>query len=686
MPLDFPRRVQAGVAAGVAVACLALSATPAFASGVRSREWWLQALHVTQAWQSTHAGGVTVALLDTGVDPNQPDLTGSVTTGPDYSDSGRVHGGPFWGIHGTAMASLIAGHGHGAGQAAGMMGVAPAATILSIRVTLESNDPLLADANIAAGLPTAIARGIRYAVRHGATVIDLPLDPVTAPGAPGAGGSPAERSAVAYALAHKVVLVAPAGDDATPGTDPVNFPAAYPGVISVGAFGSTFTKAAFSSQQPYVTLTAAGDGVVAASSPAGYTQLSSTAAASAMVAGIVALIRAQFPALSPAQVTKALTESTLYRRSGGQNNGSGAGTVDAARALAAAARMIEAVPASGQSAAPAGTPAPQPPSPPAAGTASKGSLRHTLLIDVAAAVAVFVVLVLAILGYSRLRRRRARAARLAEVRAAAQVTGRRPRQPAPVTTGASPEGYVPAPLSPGLPATTSSLPAGLAARRAAGSESAFPDSAFPESAFAGSPFAGTADHGAPGAGLDGLGGAPGTRSPAGPGGPAVGGPAGSGAGPAIAGGAAARFVGSHRLGVPRTPKITGTPPWEPAPEPDGEIPWAQAPPPPGGGRPFATGQPVQSAPPPQFPVPEPQEPEVSPWDAVAEEAWPGGPAADRPHPPAMPGGAASNGTRGHAHGPGNGTADEDSASRPIYVWDPGDPTGPVPPPDEDNWH
>src|SRR5207248_2597464 len=126
---------------GLAVACLALNAAPVFAAGssIRSQEWWLRKLHVTQAQQSAHARGVTVAVLDTGVDRDQDDLAGAVDTGPDYTDSGRVDGGPFWGIHGTAMASLIAGHGHGRGRDAGILGVAPGATILPVRVTLESD-------------------------------------------------------------------------------------------------------------------------------------------------------------------------------------------------------------------------------------------------------------------------------------------------------------------------------------------------------------------------------------------------------------------------------------------------------------------------------------------------------------------------------------------------------------------
>ena len=242
MSPGFPRRAQAGVAVGVALTFLVMASSPALADRVRSQEWWLRTMHVTRAWRSTQGAGVTVALLDTGVDAKQADLDGSVITGPDYTHSGRTPGGAFWGVHGTEIASIIAGHGHGAGNNAGVMGVAPQAKILSVRVTLESNDPLLTNATVAAGLPNAIARGIRYAVKHHAAVIDLPLDPVTASGAAGSGGSRAERAAVAYANARHVVLVAPAGDGGA-GIDPVNYPAAYPGVISVGAFNEKFVKA-----------------------------------------------------------------------------------------------------------------------------------------------------------------------------------------------------------------------------------------------------------------------------------------------------------------------------------------------------------------------------------------------------------------------------------------------------------
>ena len=417
----LPRRATAAAAAGLAVACVVLTAAPAVADQVRSQEWWLSALHVTTAQESSKGSGVTVAVLDTGVDPTQPDLAGSVTTGPDYTGSGRAAGSPFWGIHGTAIASLIAGHGHGTQNGDGIIGVAPAAKILSVRVTLEGNDPNLTKAGVAAGLPADIAEGIRYAVGHGAQVIDLPLDPAalaatTPGGSTAAGGSTAERDAVAYALSQNVVLVAPGGDGGT-GTDTVNYPAAYPSVISVGAFNQSFTKAPFTSRRPYVTLTAAGDGVIAAT-PSGYAMLHSTSAASAVVAGIAALIRAQFPTLSPAQVTSALTQSTVFRPPDGLKNGSGHGTADAQAALLAAAHIDAAVPAhSGSGGA---VVAPSSPVVHPRGTGIYRTVRY-------AALGLAALLVLGLLGFllaGRARRRRARAARLAPLRAVSRVAVR----------------------------------------------------------------------------------------------------------------------------------------------------------------------------------------------------------------------------------------------------------------------
>ena len=539
MPHGLPHRARTGIAAGLTLAFCVLAGSPAQADQTRNNEWWLRTLHVANAWQISRGSGVTIAVLDTGVDAAQPDLTGSVTTGPDYTNSGRTAGGQFWGIHGTEIASLIAGHGHGAEQADGVIGIAPSAKILSVRVTLESSDPMRADQAIAGALPDAIARGIRWAVRHEATVIVLPLDPVTTAGAVGSGGSDAERAAVGYALAKHVVLVAPAGDEVA-GTNAVNYPAAYRGVIAVGAFDQHFVKAPFSSHQPYVTVTAAGAGVTAAnpsilsaSDPSkAYAQLNSTSAASAIAGGMVALIRAQFPDLTPAQVTRALTAGTVYRH-GGRSDGSGFGTVDATKALTAAARIAATV-----SKTPTSGAAQSPPSQPRVHSSPiHRNISKQLIMDAVISGVVFLLLLGSIFAVRAWRRRHARSARLAEVRAATQVPARKPgtakkgtakkgtgkKAPAnkgPAKKGAGkgapaspqvpavggsqaavadaapepqPAGFVPAPLSPATPGPGSPTFAGPASTGFTGSSSFTRSSGFAGSSSPG--FAGSSSPG-----------------------------------------------------------------------------------------------------------------------------------------------------------------------------------------------
>ncbi len=331
------------IATGTAAIAIGLSVVPASADQVRHREWWLSSLGVTDAWAASQGSGVTVAVLSDGVDARHADLIGAVTTGPAPAGA-PIASGQYFGEQGTPIASLIAGRGHGSGGASGVLGVAPQARILSVPVTLPPDDPQLSQSSVAAAIPGAIAAGIRYAVAHGATVIDLPID-AGQPGSTGtvgataaAGGSAAEQAAVRYALARDVVLVAPAGDDELAGDAP-NYPAAYHGVIAVGAFDSAFNKAAFSSHQSYVTITAAGAGVLAAASTGGYVTMNSTSAASAVVSGVVALIRSRNPGLSAAGVRTALITGTTYRRAGGLAVGSGYGAVNADKAMTVAATL-----------------------------------------------------------------------------------------------------------------------------------------------------------------------------------------------------------------------------------------------------------------------------------------------------------------------------------------------------------
>ena len=381
---------------------------------IRAQEWWLANLHVPQAWQSSRGAGVTVAVLSSGVLATHPDLSGSVTTGPDFTGSGETSSTPSWAIEGTSAASIIAGHGDNVGDASGIVGVAPAARILSIQVVLDATDPLNASPAAVRRLPSAIAAGIRYAAAHGAQVIALPLDPASlasdgaATGglAAAAGGSAAERAAVNYALGKGAVLVAPAGDNGEDGNEPT-FPAAYSGVIALGAVDRHFVRAAFSARQSYVALTAPGVNLTTASPPAGYRNMSTTDAASAVVAGIAALIRSQDPTLTSSQVREALVNGSVPRPPSATTAGYGAGTVDALRAVQAAALITGARPAMS---APATAPAAPGTARPAVTPPRTGILGRakTVLRDAAMAAGLLIVLLLASLVGIRVRRRRER--------------------------------------------------------------------------------------------------------------------------------------------------------------------------------------------------------------------------------------------------------------------------------------
>ena len=134
------RRRSAALSALLAASLALVPTTAAHADGIRAQQWGLDALHVQQAWQITRGKGVTVAVLDTGVEADHPDLVGNVLAGRDMIGFGATEGDRPWARHGTAMAGIIAAHGHGPGDADGVIGIAPEAKILPVRVILEDDD------------------------------------------------------------------------------------------------------------------------------------------------------------------------------------------------------------------------------------------------------------------------------------------------------------------------------------------------------------------------------------------------------------------------------------------------------------------------------------------------------------------------------------------------------------------
>ncbi|GLX52106.1 type VII secretion-associated serine protease [Streptomyces hygroscopicus subsp. hygroscopicus] len=332
------RASGAAVSALLAGALALLPSAAAHADGIRAQQWGLSALRLDQAWRTTRGQGVTVAVLDTGVQEDHPDLVGNVLPAKDMIGFGARPGDRTWGRHGTAMAGIIAGHGHGPGGSDGVMGVAPEARILPVRVILEDSDPARAKARTTRG--TALADGIRWAADHGADVINLSLGDDSASAHPDAG----EDEAVQYALKKGVVVVASAGNGGDKG-DHVSYPAAYPGVLVATAVDRYGTRAAFSTRRWYAAVSAPGVDVVIADPDHKYYEGWGTSAASAFVSGVAALIKSAHPGLGPAQIKRLLEDTADDPPAGGRDDSRGFGTIDPVAALKAADRLEPGKPA-----------------------------------------------------------------------------------------------------------------------------------------------------------------------------------------------------------------------------------------------------------------------------------------------------------------------------------------------------
>jgi subtilisin family serine protease len=290
---------------------------------------------------------VTVAVIDSGVNSSVPDLAGSVATGPDYTGVNTPPTDPNWGVHGTWMAALVAGHGHGGGHGpfgSGILGSAPASKVLSIRVITDAQDPndRAYQAQSSARGQGELAEAITYAVSHKVGVISMSLGYNLQ--------SRVVRAALQDAYDHNVVVVASAGNSGNTqaGTGispaPFSFPADYPGVLSVAAVNQSGNVAGFSSDNLSVQVAAPGKLVPTEGRDGQYWYVSGTSPACALTAGVAALIKSAYPGLTDAQVISAITSSTTLstRPPGGWNDQIGFGVVNARRALNVARRIAKA--------------------------------------------------------------------------------------------------------------------------------------------------------------------------------------------------------------------------------------------------------------------------------------------------------------------------------------------------------
>lgn len=336
--MEVLRRAAALILALAAVTGPAAVTVPATAHAdeVRKKEQWvLDAVSAERAWRVTRGSGVTVAVLDSGVDASHTDLAGSVTTGPDLIHAIAPHPGR---VHGTWMSSLIAGHGHGAN--AGVIGIAPEARILSVRTIADPDEPGYSSFHNRPEYQSSLPKAIRYAADNGADVINMSLGGPTA--------TRDERAAVAYAISKGIVVVASAGNDGDSknprkvdkdGFVRLSYPAAFPGVIGVAAVGRDGKPVKFSDRNASVLVAAPGAGVVGAGPGNSYWVGDGTSQAGAIVAGVAALVRAKYSTMAPGLVAQAISMGARRHPAGGYDETVGFGEVDAAGALAEAGRL-----------------------------------------------------------------------------------------------------------------------------------------------------------------------------------------------------------------------------------------------------------------------------------------------------------------------------------------------------------
>lgn len=267
--------------------------------------------------------GTNIAVIDSGVDAAHPQLRGKVSRGTDFL-GGTADGRLDCVGHGTGVASIMVAT--PATDVTGQLrGLAPAATVVPIRVSERvDSDGQASGETVEAG---DFARAIDWAVdkdKGNATVINMSLV-MTA-------DHKAVRAAVRKALAAGVVIVAAVGNQAERG-NPVPYPAAYPGVIGVGAIGEDGLLRSYSQHGPYVDLVAPGGAVTVASPQQGYRLGDGTSYAAPFVSATAALIRQRFPGLSPAEVARRL-EATADPAPGGHDSEAyGRGILNPYRAL-----------------------------------------------------------------------------------------------------------------------------------------------------------------------------------------------------------------------------------------------------------------------------------------------------------------------------------------------------------------
>ncbi|MCF6524913.1 type VII secretion-associated serine protease mycosin [Streptomyces sp. JJ36] len=363
------RRTRTGPSLAAAVALTAAAAfvpslawaPPAAASGActfpaepyEGRPWFLKRVPLEQLWEGTKGKGVSVAVIDTGVDDDHPQLKDAVDGKRgknllpkkrkkdkygNVPDRGKENGTTDTVGHGTKVAGLIAAR---PAEGTGFVGLAPEATIIPV----QQNDAQ------GSGTAETLAASIDHAVDEGADVINISQDTQSAE-EPG----PALRTAVQNALDAGVVVVASAGNDGAGGNVKKTYPASYEGVIAVASSDRNNERAPFSQSGDFVDIAAPGVDMVTTVPGGGHCADNGTSFSAPFVSGVAALLVAEHPDWEPHQIAAQL-EQTAERSIPGHDRHVGWGVIDPVRALTEDDKAID-EPVAGEGVEQAEPPAP----------------------------------------------------------------------------------------------------------------------------------------------------------------------------------------------------------------------------------------------------------------------------------------------------------------------------------------
>jgi subtilisin family serine protease len=278
-----------------------------------SREYWTRNTNLEAAWDiTTGSPNVIVAVIDAGVYSDHPDLAGRLLPGMNFLDNSTNTTDDSASQHGTMVTLLAAAKGNdGVGQA----GVAWNVKILPIKVINSDGD----------GNSGVVANGIHWAVDHGATVINLSLG--------GPDFSQSVSREIGYARARNVIVVAAAGN----APNERDYPADDPNVITVGASDQNNNYADFTSVVNKVDIAAPGVKIpmYLPEKSADLSEHSGTSFSAPIVTGLVALMQSVRPGLRQEDALTILKATAHDIGTPGPDAQSGAGLIDAAKALQA---------------------------------------------------------------------------------------------------------------------------------------------------------------------------------------------------------------------------------------------------------------------------------------------------------------------------------------------------------------